>query len=389
MATASDLIKGALRRINSYQSGEPLQPADSQDCLDTLNDMLDSWSIDKLLIFGSNENILNLIAGQAQYKIGNPTSASLGYSNFTGYLTSASPVITGAIIPSTLAIGGTLSDSQSGVPSGATVLSFTPNTNATGISFTAPPTGSGGTLTGAWPASPVGVFLYLITFSDGEVRSALFTSGSASVTWSIALTGTPTTGASVNTNQILMSANSAVTQTTPDSFGYTVPGDWVIPRPNRITNGFTRFSQLDFTCEVTMSQSRFLEILYKQQPGPWPTVAWYNPQMPYGLINFYQTPANSSAFHLFTDTILSDLTINQTFVLPSGYSRAIKWCLAKEICAEYGYPMTEAIKTHAAESMAMIKALNALPAAKAKYDRMLTSSNRRVSAGWIIDGGMG
>jgi hypothetical protein len=107
--------------------------------------------------------------------------------------------------------------------------------------------------------------------------------------------------------------------------------------------------------------------------------------MPYGLINFYQTPGNAAELHLFTDTILQDLTINQTFILPSGYARAIKWALAKEICAEYGYPMTEAIKTHAAEAIAMIKALNALPAEKAKYDRVLMGN--RANAGWILNGG--
>ena len=134
-----------------------------------------------------------------------------------------------------------------------------------------------------------------------------------------------------------------------------------------------------------MSQSRFLEILYKAQPGPWPTVAWYNPQMPYGLINFYQTPSAAAQLHLFTDTILSNLSLNSTVILPSGYSRALKWCLAKEICAEYGYPLTEAIKTHAAESMAMIKALNAEPVEQSRYNRMLLRN--RANASWILTGG--
>jgi hypothetical protein len=314
VATAQDLIKGALRRINSYQSGEALAQPDAQDCLDTLNDLLDSWSIDKNLIYGSVENILPLIAGQAQYRIGNPLNTALGLPNFTGYLTAGSPIITGVIVPAQMVLLGTLSDVQSAVPSGATITAF-----------------------------------------------------------------------SASANTVTMSAPSTVTQTAADVFSYTIPGDWAIPRPNRITHGFTRFSQLDFTCEVTMSQSRFTEILYKAQPGPWPTVAWYNPQMPYGLLNFYRTPGNSSLFHLFTDTILSSLTINQTFELPAGYARAIKWCLAKEICAEYGYEITEAIRTHAAESLAMVKALNALPAAKARYDSMLVGN--RANAGWIFTGG--
>jgi hypothetical protein len=326
MATAQSLIKGALRRINSYQSGEPLAAPDSTDCLETLNDLLDSWSIQKYYVFGSVENILPLIALQAQYKIGNPTCTSLGEPPLIGTLTGGSPTITGVtVMPADIVAG----------------------TGATGIN-------AGSTLTDTANVIPVGTYV------------TAFNAGAQTVTMSANATATP--------------ANN------PEAVTYTIPGDWAIPRPNRITHGFTRFSQLDFTCEVTMSQSRFLEILYKAQPGPWPTVAWYNPQMPYGLLNFYQTPGNSAPFHLFTDTILADLTLNQTFVLPSGYSRAIKWCLAKEICAEYGYPMTEAIKLHAAESLAAIKALNAQPAVKAKYDRMLMRGGR-ADASFIFHGG--
>jgi hypothetical protein len=328
LASAADLIKGALRRINSYQSGEPLQQPDADDCLHTLNDLLDSWSIDHQLIFGSVENVLALNANQAQYRIGNPTNTSLGEPPFIGTVTGGSNVITGVtVIPADLVAGTSANSTQ-----------------------------SGSNLTDTAGAIPVGTY---VTAFD-PIGQTVTMSASASVT----------------------PANN------PEPINYSIPGDWAIPRPNRITHGFTRFSQLDFTCDVMETQSRFLEILYKQQPGPWPTVAWYNPQMPYGLINFYQTPGNSAPFHLFTDTILTDLTINQTFILPSGYARALKWALAKEICAEYGYPMTPAILMHADEAMKLIKALNAKPAERARYDRML-SGNQRTSAGWILNGGMG
>jgi hypothetical protein len=319
MATTQDIIKGALRRIVSYQSGEPIEAPDANDCLDTLNDLLDSWSIDKELIFGSVENVFQLIATKAQYTIGNPTNTELGEPPFTGFLTGGLPTITSVFnLPADFGPGATLTDLANVIPTGTTVLSIDP---------------------------------------IGQI-----------VTMSANATATP--------------ANN------PDTITYTVPGDFPIARPNRITNGFTRFNQLDFTLEVTMSQSRFLEILYKAQPGPWPTVAWYNPQMPYGLLNLYQTPGNNADLHLFTDTILQNLTLTQTVILPSGYIRALKWCLAKEICAEYGFPLTEAIKMHAAESLSMIKALNALPAGVAKYDRMLVRGNR-ANAGFILDGGYG
>jgi hypothetical protein len=326
MASASDLIKGALRRINSYQSGEPLQQPDAQDALDCLNDWLDSLSLDKDFIYGSVENVLSLNSNQAAYRIGNPMQTALGEPPFIGTLTGGSNVITGVTqIPSDLVAG----------------------TSANNV-------GSGSNLIDTAGVIPPGTYV------------TAFNAGAQTVTMSQNATATP--------------ANN------PEGVNYSIPGDWAIPRPNRITHGFTRFSQLDFSCEVLETQSRFLEILYKAQPGPWPTVAWYNPLMPYGVITFYQTPGNSAPFHLFTDTILQNLTINQTFVLPSGYSRAIKWALAKEICAEYGYPMTEAIKTNADDSMKLIKALNAKPAEKARYDRMLLRGRRR-DASFIFHGG--
>lgn len=314
---ALDLIKGALRRINSYQSGEQIAPADAQDCLDTLNDLFDSLSTDKSAVPGSNEYILQWVPGQAQYKIGNPTCIQLGGTPFIGTVTGGSASITGiSPMPSNLLVGATLTDTANVIPSGTLVTAV----------------------------------------------------GANSITMSAAASANPPSGS--------------------DSIIYTVPGDFPIPRPLRITNAFTRFNALDFTMDVCETQNQFTSILYKAQPGPWPTVAWYNNVMPYGLLNVYQTPGNAAALHLFTDTILQNLTLYQTFFMPQGYARACKWLLAKEICAEFGYPMSEAIKTHAKDSLDLIKALNAKPAEKARYDRMLTRGNRP-DGGYIFHGGYG
>lgn len=68
--TALDLIKGALRRVNSYQSGETLDAMDANDALETLNDLLDSWSTDEAYVYGSLETIVNFTPGKYQYTIG-------------------------------------------------------------------------------------------------------------------------------------------------------------------------------------------------------------------------------------------------------------------------------------------------------------------------------
>ena len=356
MTTASDLIKAALRRINSYQSGEALAQVDAQDCLDALNDLLDSWSTDKMFIFGSNEWTLYWQAQKRVYTVGNPTNAQLSGSanvsqfgttvasssnpsivspnvnagntwpNFTGTLTSGSPTITGVTnIPSNL-VAGTTSLFQPGVGS-------------------------------------------FVTDSQGLIPL-----------------NTVCTAFNAGAQTVTLSANATGSSAGTDSFGYSIPGDLPIPRPLRITHGFTRYNTLDFPLDVYATESQYVSLLYKAQPGPWPTLAWYNNTFPYGILNVYQSPGNNSEFHLHCDTILNQLTLNQPISVPQGYSRALKWNLAKEICAEYGFPMSAEIKLNAQESLAMIKALNARPAEVSRYDRALIHGNHG-DGGWVTHGG--
>lgn len=322
-----DFAKRALRHINSYQSGETIAPADVQDVMDQCNSMLDLWSTQKLAVFGSNENILSWIVGQNQYKIGNPTCTSIGLPVFTGTVTSGSPTITGV----------------TQVPSGLVA----------GTSYNQP--GAGSTLTDLQSLFPANAYC------------TAFNAGAQTVT---------------------MSANATGNSQGLDQITYTLPGDFPIPRPLRITNAFTRTNALDFTLDVYDTQDRFLEILYKAQPGPWPTLGWYNNLMPYGVLNVYMTPGQGANVHLFTDTILSNLTQQQTVILPQGYAFAIEWNLAELIWPDFWGkdPVPPHIQKNAKTGLDTIKALNAKPAARAAYDTMLVRGNRP-DGGYVIHGG--
>lgn len=120
MTTANDLILGALKRINVYAPGESLAQDDAQDGLDTLNEMLDSWSTDEASVFCIVENVLTFVANQYQYTVGNPLSAN----TFTGTLISGTPTISGVTVPPDLIARGDVFGSTTGVPTGATILSF-------------------------------------------------------------------------------------------------------------------------------------------------------------------------------------------------------------------------------------------------------------------------
>src|SRR5205823_1907815 len=69
--TANDLIAFSLRLINVLASGEVPSGAEAADALVILNQMLESWSADRLEIFSVNRSALfSLVAGQQTYLMG-------------------------------------------------------------------------------------------------------------------------------------------------------------------------------------------------------------------------------------------------------------------------------------------------------------------------------
>lgn len=121
--TALDIITSALRNINAHEVGEPVGPQDSADALQTLNDMIESWSIDKLLIFCSTETQLTFQAGQYQYSIGNAPGGT-----FTGTVTSGSAVITGVTVPSGIILNSFVTSNQNLFPPNSYVVNIGANT---------------------------------------------------------------------------------------------------------------------------------------------------------------------------------------------------------------------------------------------------------------------
>ena len=115
--TAQDLITGALRFINSYAPGESLDASDAADALAALNDLLESLSTTENSVYASEEDVFTFVAGQNQYSIGNYDAGT-----FAGTLTSGSPTITAATVPSDMIARGDLT--APGIPAGTTILSY-------------------------------------------------------------------------------------------------------------------------------------------------------------------------------------------------------------------------------------------------------------------------
>lgn len=68
--TALDIIKRSLRYIGALGVGETLEAELANNALDSVNAMLDSWSIDGLLVYQTNYETFPLSAGVQSYTIG-------------------------------------------------------------------------------------------------------------------------------------------------------------------------------------------------------------------------------------------------------------------------------------------------------------------------------
>lgn len=244
---------------------------------------------------------------------------------------------------------------------------------------------TGGTFTGTLASgSP--------TISGVTVPSNLIIGGTLTDVQAAIPAGTTITAIGANT--LTMSANALFTVSSAEVITYTVPGNFSVQRPLRITGAFTRVTAsgntgLDYSIDFEGGQDKYTAIGMKGIAGPWPVVGWYNPTFPYGNLYFYPVPSQAGVLHLFTDNIFTNFTsATQSVNLPQGYAMMLQTNLAVWLWPEYklNAPLSPELKRQADASMQAIKALNAIPAVQAFYDRDLVRT-RRNDAGWIMHGG--
>jgi hypothetical protein len=77
MATAGELINGALRLIGVLAEAETPSAATAQDSLTAFNQLLESWSVERLAVYVTQTQIFTWPSGQAQQTLG-PTGDFVG-----------------------------------------------------------------------------------------------------------------------------------------------------------------------------------------------------------------------------------------------------------------------------------------------------------------------
>ena len=77
MASAGDQINGALRLLGVLAEGETTSAAASQDCLSALNQMIDSWNTERLMIYNTQDQVFTWPADEITRTLG-PTGDFVG-----------------------------------------------------------------------------------------------------------------------------------------------------------------------------------------------------------------------------------------------------------------------------------------------------------------------
>jgi hypothetical protein len=108
MTQPIDIISRAMKDIGALAAGETPAPAEAQDAFDMLNDMIDQWSNEQMMVYYKTEIIFTLTAGQTQYTVG-PTGQV--NSTFTGSISGNTLTVT-QYAEGGIALGMTLSPGQ-------------------------------------------------------------------------------------------------------------------------------------------------------------------------------------------------------------------------------------------------------------------------------------
>ena len=247
--------------------------------------------------------------------------------------------------------------------------------------------GPGGMVGAAFTASIAGNVLTVSALASGALSVGQLLSGSNILPNTI-ITGL---GTAIGGNSTGVTGTYYLSQT------YTTVASQAMTssaqRPLRINSAFVRIfnsisGTLDYTVNI-LSAAQYEQIGIKTLPGPWPRALYYSPQLPLGVLYYWQNPSQGE-IHLWCDTLLRNFsTLQDTITLPQGYAMAIIWNLSRLLMPQYGKASETQIgmvNQFANEGKALVKRTNANPQTPAQFD-ISVLGHQAQDAGWILSGG--
>ena len=152
-------------------------------------------------------------------------------------------------------------------------------------------------------------------------------------------------------------------------------GDWDVPRPMNVNQMIVNYNGalfwdgtkyvliqnpniLSIPCEC-LSDSQYAAIAVKDQTAPYPVKFYDNGNYPLRTISVWPVPTTNQPIELWLWQPLADpTTLDDQLIFPKGYERAIRFCLAIELSAEFGKEITQEIAEVATSSKGYLKRLN-------------------------------
>lgn len=87
MTKPIDIISRALKDIGALEAGETPTPEAAQDAFEMMNDLVDQWSNENMMVFNVTEIIFPVIQGQIQYSLGpSPQTQNFIGASFQGQI---------------------------------------------------------------------------------------------------------------------------------------------------------------------------------------------------------------------------------------------------------------------------------------------------------------
>lgn len=312
--TVNDLLIGAMRLINVVAAGETPSANDMNIALSAFDQMIDSWSNDKLMIYSIQPYIFNTVGGQQNYQMG-PCQGIQTFGNIIG----GSGYVPGtyANVPITTLTGNGAAAFGTVVVSGGSVTSITVESN-----LAAPGDITQGAGYGYLPGDT-------ITVSNTSLGGA-GTGFSAPVT-----------------------SNTG--------------GDWAIMRPMRIEQAYVIWNDplsvqaVDITMQA-LNDAQFASLAVKNTPSNFPFAFYDNGNYPLRTLSLWPIPTQSTGIRFWLWQPLIDFTNLNTIVqYPPGYERAYRYNLAVELAPEFGKMVPPQVAAIAEASMANLATLNSTP----------------------------
>ena len=371
--TPLDIISRALKDIGALEAGETPTADSAQDAFEMLNDLIDSWSNESMMVYYKTEIVFPVVQNQIQYTLGVSGTVAVTWQ---AYFNGTKMTI----------LGNTL---QNGYVNLNMVLTGTGVTPGTSIAAFNAGAGGGTNYAGTY------------TLSEGQ-SSGLVSAGSLVIgqQYVIVTTGTTTwtgIGASSNAVGTVFTATGTAAGNGQANTIRTVTAYY--PRPLNIDSSYVRVTTtsngvpiygggLDYPVAVLNIES-YNSIGLKQLNGPWPKALYYQPTETQGTLFLWPNPAQGE-MHIFADQLFTRYSsMYDQIVLPQGYLMAVRWCLAERLMPMYGKAsptQIAMIQQYAGWHLGKLKRSNMKPQIVSRYEDSLLTG-RQKDAGWILSGG--